>query len=415
MVSAKAEAMVDFFASPATQASVDIAPAAGTMQPDAAGRPTVVHPLRILALEPYFGGSHADFLDGLRAASRHQWTLLAMPARKWKWRMRGAAIHFAREARPLVRRQTFDLVFTTDFLSLADWHALAPAALARLPTVVFFHENQLSYPLEPGQTRDYQYGFTNLTTCLAAQEVWFNSAYHRTSFLEAVADLLRQMPDYVPEGLPESIAAKSRIMHLGANLKPLVPGRQGKPHTSPLTILWSHRWEYDKNPEAFFKVLFYLADEGLPFRLAVLGETFRKWPPIFEEARKRLADRIVQFGYVPDRQAYEAHVREADVAVSTAIQELFGLSMVEAMAAGCFPLMPNRLSYPEIVPPKWHDTFLYADERELRRKLAALLRGQGPWDRAGELADYVQRFDWSNRARAYDAALAEAAQAAPGG
>jgi len=369
----------------------------------------VARPLHILAIEPYFGGSHADFLEGLRSASRHRWTVLALPARKWKWRMRGSAIHFAREAEPLARRQTFDAVFASDFLSLADWRALAPPALAALPTVAFFHENQLSYPVEPGQRRDYQYGFTNLTTCLAADEVWFNSAYHRTEFLEAVAGLLGKMPDYVPPGLPESIEAKSRVMHLGANLKPLVAGREETPHEPPLTILWSHRWEYDKNPDAFFRTLFFLAEEGLPFRLAILGETFRKWPEVFEEARGRLAGHIVQFGYMPDREAYEAHVRRADIAVSTAIQERFGLSMVEAMAGGCFPLMPNRLSYPELVPEVSRATFLYDDDPSLRRKLATLLRGKGPWDQAAELADAVQRFDWSNRAPVYDAALEEVA------
>ena len=45
-------------------------------------------PLRILALEPYYGGSHRAFLDGLAARSRHAWTVLSMPARKWKWRIR---------------------------------------------------------------------------------------------------------------------------------------------------------------------------------------------------------------------------------------------------------------------------------------------------------------------------------------
>jgi len=364
-------------------------------------------PLRILAVEPYFGGSHADFLDGLRAASRHAWTVLTLPARKWKWRMRGAAIHFAREAEPLARRQPFDVVLASDFLNLTDWRALAPPSLARLPTVVFFHENQLSYPLEPGQTRDFQYGFTNLTTCLAADEVWFNSAYHRTAFLSAVAALLKKMPDYVPVGLPEAIGAKSRVMHLGADLRPLVVGRQEKPHAPPLTILWSHRWEYDKNPETFFETLFYLADEGLPFRLAVLGETFRKWPPIFEEAKDRLADHIVQFGYLPHREGYEDHVRDADIVVSTAIHELFGLAMVEAIAAGCFPLLPRRLSYPEIIPEAWHNTFLYNDDRELRRKLTTLLQGKGPWNLLDQLADHVQRFDWSNQGRVYDTALEE--------
>ena len=368
--------------------------------------------IRILALEPYFGGSHAEFLDGLRAVSRHQWTLLAMPARKWKWRMRGAAIHLAREAAALARDR-FDLVFASDFLSVADWKALAPEPLGRLPVVTYFHENQLSYPLEPGQTRDFQYAFTNLTTCLASREVWFNSEFHRTSFLDAMAALLRKMPDYVPEGLPETIRTQSSVLPLGVSIEPFTTGRANRPRQPPLTILWSHRWEFDKNPEAFFKVLFFLADEGVPFRLAILGETFRKWPPVFEEARRRLADRIVQFGYLPDRAGYEEHVRRADIVVSTAIHEFFGLSMVEAMAAGCFPLMPNRLSYPEIVPAEWHDTFLYRDGRQLRVKLAALLKGKGPWDLAARLADHVRRYDWKTLARTYDDGLARAAASAP--
>ena len=368
-------------------------------------------PVRILGLEPYHGGSHADFLDGLAARSRHAWTVLGMPPRKWKWRMRGAALHLAREAAPLAA-QGFDLVFASDFLGVADWKALAPKALAALPVVTYFHENQLSYPLEPGQRRDFQYAFTNLTTCLASSEVWFNSEFHRDSFLEALRRLLAKMPDFVPEGLPEAVLERSRVMPPGMDLRPFVPGRKRAERKPPLTILWNHRWEYDKNPEAFFEVLFFLAQEGVPFRLTVVGETFRKWPTVFEEAKRRLADRLVQFGYVPDRAAYQARVREADIIVSTAIHEFFGLSVIEAVAAGCFPLLPARLSYPEIIPADVHETFLYKDERELRVKLARLLRGEGPWDRLAKLSNHVQQYDWGNRIRPFDEALAVAARIA---
>jgi glycosyltransferase involved in cell wall biosynthesis len=369
--------------------------------------------VRILALEPYLGGSHADFLHGLQTRSRHDWTLLGMPARKWKWRMRGAALHLARESRRAgMAAKGFDLVFASDFLSVADWKALAPPDLARLPVVTYFHENQLSYPLEPGQRRDFQYGFTNLVTCLASSEVWFNSAFHRDSFLDAVGRLLAKMPDFVPEGLPDSIRERSRVMPPGMDLRPFVPGRKRTDRQPPLTILWNHRWEYDKNPEAFFEILFFLAQEGVPFRLTVVGETFRKWPAVFEEAKRRLADRLGRFGYVPDRKAYEECVREADIVVSTAIHEFFGLSVIEAIAAGCFPLLPARLSYPEIVPADLHETFLYKDERELRVKLGRLLRGEGPWDRLAKLASLVQQYDWGNQIRRYDEALAVAARLA---
>ncbi len=44
---------------------------------------------------------------------------------------------------------------------------------------------------------------------------------------------------------------------------------------------------------------------------------------------------------------YFEWLRKGDVAVSTAIQENFGISAVEAMRMGCAPLLPNRLAYPE--------------------------------------------------------------------
>ena len=55
--------------------------------------------MKVLALEPYYGGSHKAFLDGWRAHSRHEWTILGLPAYKWKWRMRHAALTFAEQVR----------------------------------------------------------------------------------------------------------------------------------------------------------------------------------------------------------------------------------------------------------------------------------------------------------------------------
>ncbi len=52
--------------------------------------------LHVVVLEPYHGGSHAAFVSAIQAHSRHRITLVTLPARKWKWRMRGAAIWFAR-------------------------------------------------------------------------------------------------------------------------------------------------------------------------------------------------------------------------------------------------------------------------------------------------------------------------------
>ena len=56
-------------------------------------------------------------------------------------------------------------------------------------------------------------------------------------------------------------------------------------------------------------------------------------------------------GFVEDLGQYRALLARADVVLSTALHDFQGLSILEATAAGCLPLVPDRLAYPEIFPP----------------------------------------------------------------
>jgi len=141
-------------------------------------------------------------------------------------------------------------------------------------------------------------------------------------------------------------------------------------------ILWNQRWEYDKRPDRFFALLYRLQAAGIPFRLAVAGESFRTVPAEFTEAREQLADHIVHWGYAPTRSEYLALLQQADLVISTADHEFFGISILEAMAAGAFPLLPARLSYPELIPVTHHAACLYADEDELWLKAVQFLTTQ---------------------------------------
>ncbi|MCA9437392.1 MAG: DUF3524 domain-containing protein, partial [Candidatus Omnitrophica bacterium] len=125
--------------------------------------------MKILALEPYHGGSHRAFLEGWSERSEHDWTILGLPPYKWKWRMRHSAIHFAGETeRSFLGENRPDLLFCSDMLNLAELVGLLPRPLAEVPKVVYFHENQLTYPVVAESERDYHFGYTNMTTALAA-------------------------------------------------------------------------------------------------------------------------------------------------------------------------------------------------------------------------------------------------------
>ncbi|MBC7224547.1 MAG: glycosyltransferase, partial [Anaerolineae bacterium] len=173
-------------------------------------------------------------------------------------------------------------------------------------------------------------------------------------------------------------------------------------------ILWNHRWEYDNDPETFFRAVDVLVAEGLDFGLILLGESFRQKPQEFLEARERLGDRIVRFGYAQSDAEYARFLWQADVVVSTALHDFFGAATVEAVYCGCFPVLPRRLAYPEWVPQAWHDEVFYTDFEGLVEKLRGRIL-EIETTRNLSLREAVAPLDWDAMAPRYDRLLAEVA------
>jgi glycosyltransferase involved in cell wall biosynthesis len=310
-------------------------------------------------------------------------------------------------------------------MSVADLVALSARRLP--PVLLYAHETQLAYPAPGAREGDLHFAFTDLTNMLAADRVAFNSVSHRAAFMGALPGFLRKLPEHRPMWAPETIGARSTVCHPGitfGSVPPSTSGTTGDDATStadtyedaaPL-ILWNHRWEFDKNPDAFFEVLRRVKRRGARFRLALLGENFQAVPTAFVAAREEFADEIVHYGYVAERETYEQWLSQADIVVSTAVQENFGISVMEAMAHGAVPLLPNRLSYPEILPRE-HHTLLYDSDDELAEKLFELIRRLGNADdRSAErervargLKEYARGFSWRERIHAFDALFEDVA------
>ncbi len=372
--------------------------------------------MKVLGLEAYYGGSHKAFIDGWTGHSRHDWTLLTLPANKWKWRMRHAAITFADEVNKRAGGgEKWDVLFCSDMLNLAEFLGLAGGALGRVASIVYFHENQLTYPVRFESERDYQFGMTNVTTALAARRVWFNSGFGRDEFLDAVGEFLKRMPDHQPAGVIDRIRSKSAVYPPG--IKMATP--RGKRKAGPMRILWAARWEHDKNPEDFFEALKRLKERGTDFRLSVTGPQFREVPEVFEWAKEFFAEQIENWGWQKDRVEYESVLSQADVIVSTANHEFFGISVAEAIGAGAFAILPKRLSYPEIletVQKKSPDEFLYdGSVGDLVRKLtetAELIEAGRLWAGDSERGRRgMERLAWKNAAPILDDAIEGAADA----
>jgi glycosyltransferase involved in cell wall biosynthesis len=202
---------------------------------------------------------------------------------------------------------------------------------------------------------------------LSAQCLLFNSNYNRSSYTQGCEHMLNAFPDAVPPGVVESLAEKSAVLPVPLDFSEPVPAATDGP---ALQLLWNHRWEYDKAPERLLEIVKGLRQSGLDFVLHVVGQQFRQQPPVFDELHQVLvkAGALGHWGYIADRGEYLNLLARCEVVLSTALHDFQGLAMMQACGAGCSPLAPARLAYPE-----WLDeSCLYAsDEDKPQREAAA--------------------------------------------
>lgn len=354
-------------------------------------------------IEPYFSGSHLAWAEGFERHTTHETHLLTLPGRFWKWRMFGGSLSLGSQAKQLASDVGApDVLLVSDMADLPSFLGHAGQTLGNPKTVLYMHENQLTYPLSPTARDDLAYAYMNWSSMVRADEVWFNSRFHLDSVFAALPGFLRHFPDHRHSSLLDAVAGKSHVVPVGVDLSWV--GDTNK--TDPPLIVWNQRWEYDKDPVRLFEALYRLADRGAGFRLALCGENFRNIPSEFEEARKRLGDRIVHYGYA-QRRDYESLLLDAAVVPSTAKHEFFGVAAVEAMAAGALPVLPRALSYPELIPDEAHNETLFSSDEELD---SLLIRAISDRPRREELTGLIGpsmgRFSWARLAAVYDRAFA---------
>lgn len=312
---------------------------------------------RILLLSAYDAQSHRYWYQQLvQGFSDYQWTILTLPGRYFAWRTRGNSLSWAFSKQDILEQQ-YDLLLTTSMVDLSALRGFVPN-LASIPTIVYFHENQFAYPSSDHARKSIEPAILNLYTALCADKILFNSHFNRDTFLGGVEVLLRKLPDEVPKGIYERLNERSSVLPVPIKEQAFVSNSR---ESGSLILLWNHRWEYDKGPEQLLDLVVALDLLKVDFKLVILGQAFRKVPESFAVIEGEFSSYLLQMGYVEDPVEYRQWLARADVVISTAIHDFQGLAIMEAVAAGALPLLPNRLAYPE-----WFDEqYLYRDTDHL--------------------------------------------------
>ena len=356
----------------------------------------------MLLIEPYYGGSHAAWVDGIRNHSTHEVICINHPDAYWRWRLRGGAVTLAEETKKVIDKTgEFDLVLVSGIIDLSTWLGLTRKYLNDVPVVLYLHENQLNYPTKAGEERSDEFSLINWKSLLAADEIWFNSEFQRQAMFEALPSLLRKAPDLSHEHLIPKVKERTRVVPVGVDLKKF---KRIKNNRSNPLVLWNQRWDYDKNPKEIASSILELSRGGIEFDVALVGENVRKNPKELLEVKNELGAKVVQFGFLP-RDEYVKLLNQTDIVVSAAVHEFFGIAIVEAVAAGAFPILPNHQNYPELIPEKWHKSVLYPPG-QLVERLREVLLNSNTWRPLVEgLDEEMRKYEWAIIIKYYDSLI----------
>jgi glycosyltransferase involved in cell wall biosynthesis len=300
----------------------------------------------VLVLSPYDASSHNYWWRGVvRHLPEFTFSVHTLPGRYFSWRFRGNSLTF----HDTDFGGDHELLLCTSMTDLSALRGMN-ASVRNLPAMMYFHENQFAYPTSEPPSHLLERQVTSLYGALAADLLAFNSAYNRDTFLVGVDSLLVKLPDGVPSGIAETLQQRSVILPVPLDTAEIIASGERHRTSESLVLVWNHRWEADKGVDRLLALMRVLVARSFDFKLHILSGDTRKVPAemVAVQALLDATGHLGHVGFVSSRDGYLKILADADVVLSTAEHEFQGLAVLEAVANGCVPLVPDRLAYREL-------------------------------------------------------------------
>jgi glycosyltransferase involved in cell wall biosynthesis len=114
-----------------------------------------------------------------------------------------------------------------------------------------------------------------------------------------------------------------------------------------------------------------------------------------------LSDQILHWGFAQTKADYYSLISQANILLVTAIQDFFGIGVVEAIMGGCRPILPLRLAYPEHIHEQFHNQIFYRNVEELAALTREVLWSK-QYNDTEAFKNFVQKYRWEYLIPKYD-------------
>jgi glycosyltransferase involved in cell wall biosynthesis len=189
--------------------------------------------------------------------------------------------------------------------------------------------------------------------------------------------------DYVARALREFYGLRTTVIYHGLDESKFTPVDESKRREmkkdlsiddESIVVSWVGRLVPVKDPITFVKSLAYLkrTRPDIERRLCplIVGDG-----PLVSAVRHLSETEKIPLRIIPKLKSQEliSLYQLSDLYVSSSLGESFGLSLLEAIACGCCPIVTNAGAHLEIVPENYDGLFDTGDYRGLTSQLVALM------------------------------------------
>ncbi|MCX6794270.1 MAG: glycosyltransferase [Candidatus Gottesmanbacteria bacterium] len=192
------------------------------------------------------------------------------------------------------------------------------------------------------------------------------------------SDLIFVPTDYFKRSMLEHGYDGSKIFVVGAPVDSEKISAYSQPRDYN-TVIFNHRLNEDKKPEYFLRMVDDLSLQYPNLRFYISTNLNDKdfWHSMDEDLHIKLKEALsknksLSVVFNSSREEYFGLLNRAYLAPCFSTHETFGFSVAESLAAGCIPVVPARLTYPELVDSE--TDFLYSSTGDLENDYQAALQ-----------------------------------------